>query len=107
MQLLHPSWHRSLDAVHLALAREQAALERQLNLATRLVHDGANDKQPIAAPELLVPRRVAAAHGNGRGRLLDNLKVVDDARSLFVGALGQLLPGPEVMRRLRAAVFPL
>ena len=106
MQLLHPSRHRSLFALNLALTRKQAALKRKLNLATGLIHHSSNNKQAIARSKSLVPRRVATPHSNRRRRLLNYLKVVNNARSLVIVALSKLLRRPQIMRRLRAAILP-
>lgn len=107
MQLLHPRRHRSLVPQHLALAREQAALQRELDLGPRVVHHGANDKQAVAASRAPVAGGVAAPHRDGRGRLFHNLEVVRDAGPLVVRAPGELLPGPQLRARLGAAVLPL
>lgn len=106
MKLLHPGGHRALGALDLALAREEAALESQLNLATGLINGGANGEEAVRASESLVAGRVAATDDDGRRCLLNDLKVVQESSSLVVVALGEVFSLPELVLGLRAAPFP-
>lgn len=89
-------------ALDRALAREQQAPQRDLDFLPLLVDLGADDKEPVGRPQGLVPGRVPAAHGDGRGRLFDDLEVVGNVGALVITAGRELLVGPEVLGSLGA-----
>lgn len=98
MSLLHVLGHGPQDAVVLVLGVEEAALEAQLDLAPLLVDLGVHDEQAVALARAGVSHRaVAAAHGDGRGRLLDDLEVVCYSRAGLVGGGRQVARGPELV----------
>lgn len=98
MRRLHVFGHGPQDAVVLVLGVEEAALEAQLHLATLLVDLGVHDEQAVAlARARAADGAVAAAHGDGRGSLLDDLEVVRYARAGLVVGGRQVARGPELV----------
>lgn len=107
MQLLDPRRHGALVASNLALAREEDALDAQLDLLVGLVDGGADDKEAVRGARASCARCIAGAHGDrGRG-LLKDFEVVGDQCALVVGAGRELLSVPELAGGLGAAVLVL
>jgi hypothetical protein len=105
VQQLHPSRHWALDALGLAAAGEEAALESKHGFPTFLVDGCTDGEQTVRVARIRVPRSISAANNTlGRG-FLDNLKVVGELRAGLIRRLGQLINCPQLRASARAIVF--
>lgn len=105
MQHFHPGGHWPLDALDLAAAGEEAALEPQHGFSTLLVDRRTDGKQAVRVARVLVPWRIAATNNNLGGCFLDNLEVVGELCAGLICRLGQLVDGPQLGAGGRAMVL--
>lgn len=96
VKTFHPVRHGPFIALHLAIAVEETALERQARNLSVLIDGGANSEQAVRRPRAAVAWRVATADNDFVGRAIHNFKMIRQTCAGLVAGGGELLRSPQL-----------